>query len=664
MGAIQRFFSPPRRVSAGLTKLVVPERALQADGVGVYGRLQRALLALAVAFIAGGAAAQVGEVNCDVSVDGGGREGLALRLYNGASCAADDANRDGRVNAADLIAMVHGPRISFLGVTSPDGRVARPLGVLPGGETVYFLNGGLGFNIVVEAASGPSGAPIGLTVLDHHPADPSRRGDFQAQVDRNLGDGAAAVCELSRGVPAVAPESFAFEQRISNSINDLSCRFAVATTPNSTCTQNEFGQNGFVLAGSRVQYCMRVNGFVAFPNGDTRVSVQVRDVNGVLSPVRRFIISVGSGPPPPTFSPTPSPTPTEIATSTPIPTATSIPTASRTSTQTRTPTSTRVDTPVHTPTPLQPTATRTRTLPPGTATLTATRTPTLTATRTPTRTHTLMPGAPTHTPTRTFTITATQTRTRTPTRTRTQTHTAPPGTSTQTPTATRTQTATRTPSTTAPPATVTRTPTHTLTPSPTSSVPTGPMITYFGLVTASDMIIAPSGEFVDGVPVYTRPFGSGFSIVVEAAPGIAMRPVARSTYNLSGSADLQIQVTRPLGNGSVEVCDNDPPLVGGVPAINPPMFSSEQGIAGVMNDLSCRFVDGQNQTVGRNCNGDPCIMRPNGQFGCAGAESLTQFCGLISQNLSFRSGDTLVSVRVRDTQGNFGPVSQIIVRIP
>lgn len=174
--------------------------------------------------------------------------------------------------------------------------------------------------------------------------------------------------------------------------------------------------------------------------------------------------------------------------------------------------------------------------------------------------------------------------------------------------------------------------------------------------------MAPVGE-IDGVPLFTRPFGFGFSIIVEAAPGISGRPVLLSTYSPFAAPDLQIQVTNPLGDGSDDVCDNDPPILGGVPAINPPVFNSDQEVVDVVNDFSCRFVDGQNRTVGRTCFGDPCLLRTNGQFGCGATASTVQFCGLISQNLTFRDGDTMVSVRARDSAGNYGPVSRIFVRI-
>ncbi len=659
-----------RGSGVGLPRLSAPEPRLCSNPavcahlyrmMGVVQRFSSCVLAvLCVGSLA--VAQTVGDVDCDGGVSDGERRILVERIYGpDEGCDGADLNRDGVVNAADLTAFVHGPGITFLGLTSPDGRLAPSLGKLPGGEIVFFLSSGIGFNIVAEAAPGPNGAQVGLSVIDYDPGDPTRRGDFQVVVDRTLGDGAPVVCDSTRGVPAVSPESFAFEQGISNSINDLACRFTVATTPGSTCTQNEFGQTGFVAFRSRVQFCLPVDGFIRFPDGDTRVTVQVRDENGFLSPAGRLVIRVGSGPPPPTFTATPTPTNTDVPTATPTRTPTFTRTLTRTPTNTRTVTSTQTTTPTRTRTVVGPTATRTFTAVP--ATPTGTNTPP----------NTPGPGSPTftnsHTRTRTPTPTRTPTDTRTPTNTPTRTRTPRPGTSTPTRTPTRTftpsRTFTRTPTPTLPQptATFTRTRTETFTPTPTPSEPIGPVITYFGLATASDLTIAPSGEVIDGVPVFTRPFGSGFSIIVEAGAGIAFRPVALTTFNALGSPDFQIQVNRQLGNGTAEVCDDVPPILGGVPAIDPPVFSADPAVVDAINDLSCRFVDGQNRKVGRRCQGDPCLIMPNGSFGCAGVDSMVQFCGLMSQNLTFPDGDTLVSARARDTLGNFGPVAQIIVRI-
>ena len=571
-----------------------------------------------VAVIVGSLSAQV-DSDCSGAVDADERRGVARHIFDASSsCANADANRDARLSAADLVASIHGPRVLFFGVTSPDGRPASSLGRLEGGEEVYFLNSGLGFNLVVEARRGPGGVPVGRSVFDHDPFDPTRRPDLQVQADRVLGDGANFICDTTRGVPAVSPESFEFTQGISDSINDLSCRFSVATVPSATCTQNSFGQSGFLETFAQVQFCLAVDGFLRFPDGDTRVTVQLRDENGLFSPVQRLVLRVGSGPPPPTFTPTIEAT----ATPTRTPTDTKTPTASATSTSTRTPTQRPASpTPTHT-------RTRTRTPPP-----------------------TLGPGTPSRTPTRTRSATLTPTRTDTPL--------VPSRTPTRAPTATFTSS----PTIPGPSATPTETKTSTPTLTPTSDVPIGPVITFFSLATASDLVIEPTGEVVDGAPVFARPFGSGFSVVAEAGIGASGLPPRSSTFQPSGAPDFQIQATRNLGNGSALVCDDTPPILGGVPGIDPPLFNDDQNVADALNDLGCRFVDGSGSPRGRACSGEPCILMQNGEFGCVDRSSSVQFCGLVSQNLAFPPGDTVLSLRARDSRGNFGPVARIVVRI-
>ena len=67
--------------------------------------------------------------------------------------------------------------------------------------------------------------------------------------------------------------------------------------------------------------------------------------------------------------------------------------------------------------------------------------------------------------------------------------------------------------------------------------------------------------------LHTPPFGYGFSIIVEAKPGASGVRVGNSAFTDGGAPDLQIQVTRPLGDASLLVCDDAPPIIGGVPAI-------------------------------------------------------------------------------------------------
>jgi hypothetical protein len=195
----------------------------------------------------------------------------------------------------------------------------------------------------------------------------------------------------------------------------------------------------------------------------------------------------------------------------------------------------------------------------------------------------------------------------------------------------------------------------------------GPVIGFFGLVLPNDELVEPSGVDPNGIPIYQRPFGSGFSIVVEAFRTSTSRPqVATSAFEEFGRPDLQIQVNRPLGDGNALVCDDGhfQIEIGGVPAINPPSFADSQNVSDRLNDLGCRFVDGSGQPIARACNEKfACVRFGDGHFGCVSPQAQRQFCGQISQNLEFPAGDTLVTVRVLDVGGNPGPPAQIIIRV-
>ncbi len=211
------------------------------------------------------------------------------------------------------------------------------------------------------------------------------------------------------------------------------------------------------------------------------------------------------------------------------------------------------------------------------------------------------------------------------------------------------------------PATATPTATPTTTPTATPTLAVGPQIVFFGLTAADDSLQSPSGTDPGGVPIYERPFGFSFSLVVEAAPGSAGFPIGRNALS-SGPPDLQIQATRALGNGSPEVCDVNPPQFGGVPGIDPPNLEDPAAIADALNDFGCRFIDGEGQPVARTCNLG-CVRFVSGDFGCVDDTALVQFCGQVAMPLSFPPGDTLVTARVRDNRGNLGPPAQLIVRV-
>jgi hypothetical protein len=167
----------------------------------------------------------------------------------------------------------------------------------------------------------------------------------------------------------------------------------------------------------------------------------------------------------------------------------------------------------------------------------------------------------------------------------------------------------------------------------------------------------------DGYATFLRP-PSGFLIYIEARPGVSGRPVGTTTFQSSATdpnvlPDLQVLVSRALGNGSPAVCDDGPaPPIGGVPASAPRVFDGTQAVANAINDLSCRF-DARTTSI------LACTRDSFGTYGFTNPASTVQFCTSpgVGAELAFPLGDTIVSARVRDVLGQPGHPSSIAVRV-
>lgn len=225
------------------------------------------------------------------------------------------------------------------------------------------------------------------------------------------------------------------------------------------------------------------------------------------------------------------------------------------------------------------------------------------------------------------------------------------------------------------------TPTGEMAPTPTAS-PTmapalGPRVHTFTLLAADDSVVRPT-TVENGIPVFQLPFGRAFRIVVEAGVGDSGIPPGSDTFRAFGAPSFQIQADRPLGNGSIEVCDGDSSVPGGVPGIDPPTFELTPMVEDTLNDFGCRFVDGSpmQQPAGRGCNDQQACMRfEDGTFGCDSSLATVQYCSqIISVVEEFPLGDTLLSARVMECRPSVscplgrpqplaGPVSQLIVRV-
>jgi hypothetical protein len=195
----------------------------------------------------------------------------------------------------------------------------------------------------------------------------------------------------------------------------------------------------------------------------------------------------------------------------------------------------------------------------------------------------------------------------------------------------------------------------------TKGAPIGPVVTFFGAARADGTKAEPSFVDKNGTPMYTTAAGSGFIIVVEAKPGKSGAEVARRVFayvpgDPHTRPDLEIESSHDMGNGSPAVCDRQRPNIGGIPGISPANFEETQKVSDAINDFGCRF-----ETFIES--DSSCTMNPNGDYAFVMKDATTtQFCMLVAHAYAFPEGDTLLSVRIRDIDGNPGPIAHMRIR--
>lgn len=168
---------------------------------------------------------------------------------------------------------------------------------------------------------------------------------------------------------------------------------------------------------------------------------------------------------------------------------------------------------------------------------------------------------------------------------------------------------------------------------------------------------------IDGHKAYTRAFGAGFFLVVEAKAGASGSPPdTRTLVSLTDTTirpDVQFLANHNWGDGSTEICDRGPaPLaIGGIPGFNPPDFNSSQAVTDALNDMGCRLDDNTPAPCTLNDRDVPSFVKVG--------QSTAQVCSatVVGGELVLPLGDTLIAVQWRDRAGNIGRPAYIVIRV-
>jgi len=171
------------------------------------------------------------------------------------------------------------------------------------GIPIFTRPNNFGFIIVVEGRPGSSGKALSTFGTVDNQASGISRADLQVRADRRLGNGSLAVCDLGPppdpigGVPGPEDIDLGSAQAVTNAINDFACRFDVHNTSTTACTLDDLGNYAFaseeVVTQTR-QFCTApaIGREMAFPQGDTLLTVQLVDTDGNLGDEARLVLRV------------------------------------------------------------------------------------------------------------------------------------------------------------------------------------------------------------------------------------------------------------------------------------------------------------------------------------------------------------------------------------
>jgi hypothetical protein len=183
--------------------------------------------------------------------------------------------------------------VTAFGIARADGLITEPFALTGDGFPAYSRPLPSGFILFAEFKRPPDLRPIATSTFS---ANVDVLPDFQITTDRILGNGSSAVCddgpapfEPIGGVPAVANGNFDANPR---AVNDFSCRFDVRQGAIGPCTRDGSGTDRFASNETVVQFCAIIGAEMAFPEGDTRLTIRGRDVLGRPGPPTTILIRV------------------------------------------------------------------------------------------------------------------------------------------------------------------------------------------------------------------------------------------------------------------------------------------------------------------------------------------------------------------------------------
>ena len=186
----------------------------------------------------------------------------------------------------------------------------------------------------------------------------------------------------------------------------------------------------------------------------------------------------------------------------------------------------------------------------------------------------------------------------------------------------------------------------------------GPTITSMAFLPQNRNFILPTTYDEAGRPVYVSN-GTG-TLIVEGRVGRTRVGAASSAFEFDRLPPFQTIVSQPLGNGDPAVCDQSAVPPGGIAATMPFTFRGDAASRDRINDMGCRFNNGQGQALGRRSPLDSCVRA---SFAFVDPTTDIQFCADLADAERFAPGDTIVAARMSDLGGTFGAIREIVVRV-